>query len=82
MVAGGKPKYYLHAMAERYPVVMHGVSMTIGSTDPLDMDYLKSLKTLANEINPKWISDHICWSSIHGLNSHDLLPPTVYRRNH
>ena len=74
MVAGGKPKYYLHAIAERYPVVMHGVSMTIGSTDPLDMDYLKSLKTLANEVNPKWISDHICWSSIHGLNSHDLLP--------
>ncbi len=74
MVAGGKPKYYLHAIAERYPVVMHGVSMTIGSTDPLDMDYLTSLKILANQINPKWISDHICWSSVHGLNSHDLLP--------
>ena len=74
MVAGGKPKYYLHAIAERYPLVMHGVSMSIGSTDPLDMDYLKALKSLANEIQPKWISDHICWTSIHGVNSHDLLP--------
>ena len=74
MVAGGKPKYYLHAIAEQYPIVMHGVSMSIGSTDPLDMDYLRALKTLANEVNPQWISDHICWTSIHGVNSHDLLP--------
>ncbi|MDO6610389.1 DUF692 domain-containing protein [Shewanella sp. 1_MG-2023] len=74
LVAGGKPRYYLEAIAEQYPVVMHGVSMSIGSTDPLDMDYLKSLKKLSNDINPKWISDHICWTSIHGVNSHDLLP--------
>jgi len=74
MVAGGKPRYYLEAIAERYPIVMHGVSMSIGSTDPLDMDYLKSLKKLANDVQPKWISDHICWTSIHGQNSHDLLP--------
>lgn len=74
MVAGGKPRYYLEAIAERYPVVMHGVSMSIGSTDPLSMDYLKALKKLANDIQPKWISDHICWTSIHGVNSHDLLP--------
>jgi uncharacterized protein (UPF0276 family) len=53
---------------------MHGVSMSIGSTDPLDMDYLKALKKLSNDIQPKWISDHICWTSIHGVNSHDLLP--------
>ncbi|WP_419810209.1 DUF692 domain-containing protein [Bacterioplanoides sp.] len=74
MVAGGKPRYYLEAIAERYPLVMHGVSMSIGSTDPLDMDYLKALKKLANDVQPKWISDHICWTSIHGQNSHDLLP--------
>ena len=74
LVAGGKPRYYLEAIAEQYPVVMHGVSMSIGSTDPLDMDYLKALKKLSNEIQPKWISDHICWTSIHGVNSHDLLP--------
>ena len=74
MVAGGKPRYYLEAIAERYPVVMHGVSMSIGSTDPLSMDYLRALKKLANDIQPQWISDHICWTSIHGVNSHDLLP--------
>jgi uncharacterized protein len=74
LVAGGKPRYYLEAIAEQYPVVMHGVSMSIGSTDPLDMDYLKALKKLSNDIKPKWISDHICWTSIHGINSHDLLP--------
>ncbi|NRD73136.1 DUF692 domain-containing protein [Shewanella sp. VB17] len=74
MVAGGKPRYYLEAIAEQYPVVMHGVSMSIGSTDPIDMTYLTALKKLANEVQPKWISDHICWTSIHGVNSHDLLP--------
>ncbi len=74
MVAGGKPRYYLEAIAEQYPIVMHGVSMSIGSTDPLDLEYLKALKKLANDVQPKWISDHICWTSIHGKNSHDLLP--------
>lgn len=74
MVAGGKPRYYLDAIAEQYPIVMHGVSMSIGSTDPLDMEYLTALKKLANDVQPKWISDHICWTSIHGVNSHDLLP--------
>jgi uncharacterized protein (UPF0276 family) len=73
-VAGGKPRYYLEAIGERYPLVMHGVSMSIGSTDPLNMEYLRSLKALANAVNPRWISDHICWTSIHGVNSHDLLP--------
>ncbi|MDT3308827.1 MNIO family bufferin maturase [Shewanella vaxholmensis] len=74
MVAGGKPRYYLKEIGERYPLVMHGVSLSIGSTDPLNMDYLKALKQLANEVQPHWISDHICWTSIHGVNSHDLLP--------
>ena len=74
MVAGGKPRYYLKEIGERYPLVMHGVSLSIGSTDPLNMDYLKALKQLTNEVQPQWISDHICWTSIHGVNSHDLLP--------
>ncbi|MDX2422918.1 MAG: DUF692 domain-containing protein [Amphritea sp.] len=74
MVAGGKPKYYLHAIRERYPMVMHGVSMSIGSTDPLDKDYLQRLKKLANEVQPEWISDHLCWTGLDGINSHDLLP--------
>lgn len=74
MVAGGKPKYYLHKIREHYPMVMHGVSLSIGSTDPLDENYLKRLKTLANDIQPEWISDHLCWTGIGDINSHDLLP--------
>lgn len=74
MVAGGKPKYFLHAVRENYPIVMHGVSMSIASTDPLNLDYLAKLKTLAAEVQPEWISDHLCWTGVHGINSHDLLP--------
>lgn len=74
MVAGGKPKYFLHAVRENYPVVMHGVSMSIASTDPLNLEYLAKLKTLAAEVQPEWISDHLCWTGVHGINSHDLLP--------
>ncbi len=74
MVAGGKPKYYLHQIRERYPMVMHGVSMSIGSTDPLDMNYLQKLKNLINEVQPEWVSDHLCWTGLEGVNSHDLLP--------
>ncbi|WP_299973280.1 DUF692 domain-containing protein [uncultured Pseudoteredinibacter sp.] len=74
MVAGGKPRYYLQQVRERYPIVMHGVSMSLGSTDPLDMNYLKQLKALTDEIQPAWISDHLCWSQLGGINSHDLLP--------
>jgi len=74
MVDGGKPKYYLHAVREHYPLVMHGVSLSIGSTAPLNKDYLKKLKVLANEVQPKWISDHLCWTGLENTNSHDLLP--------
>lgn len=74
MVAGGKPKYFLHAVRENYPIVMHGVSMSIASTDPLNLEYLTQLKTLAAEVQPEWISDHLCWTGVHGINSHDLLP--------
>ncbi len=74
MVAGGKPKYYLHEIRNHYPMVMHGVSLSIGSTDPLDYDYLKRLKTLINEVEPEWVSDHLCWTKVGNHNSHDLLP--------
>lgn len=74
MVAGGKPRHYLEAIRQNYPIVMHGVSMSIGSTDPLNMDYLKNLRTLANDVQPEWISDHLCFTSVGGVNSHDLLP--------
>lgn len=74
MVDGGKPKYFLHAIREHYPIVMHGVSLSIGSTDPLDMDYLRKLKVLINEVQPEWVSDHLCWTGAHQTNTHDLLP--------
>jgi uncharacterized protein (UPF0276 family) len=70
----GRPRHILKQIAEKYPVVMHGVSMSIGSTDPLNFDYLKSLKTLADEVKPAWISDHLCWTGVLTTNSHDLLP--------
>lgn len=70
----GRPRYVLKQIAERYPVVMHGVSLSIGSTDPMNFDYLKSLKTLADEVQPQWISDHLCWTGVLTVNSHDLLP--------
>ena len=74
MNSGGWPRYVLNRVAERYAVVMHGVSMSIGSTDPLDFDYLARLKRLANEIGARWVSDHLCWTGVMGRNTHDLLP--------
>src|SRR5690349_4428190 len=74
MVAGGKPLHYLDRICERYPVVMHGVSLSIGSTDPLDVDYLRQLKALSVRAQPRWISDHLCWTGVSGKNTHDLLP--------
>jgi len=74
MVNGGKPKHYLHTIRESYPMVMHGVSLSIGSTDPLNITYLKQLKVLVNELQPEWISDHLCWTGAQQVNSHDLLP--------
>lgn len=74
MVAGGKPLYYLDRIRADYPVVMHGVSLSIGGTDPLDRDYLNRLKTLAERIEPQWISDHLCWTGQGGHNLHDLMP--------
>ncbi len=74
LVPGGKPLYFLDQICERYPVVMHGVSMSLGSYDPLDMDYLKQVKELAKRTNAKWISDHMCFTGVDGINAHDLLP--------
>ena len=62
-----------HVLAHR-PVVMHGVSLSIGSADPLDRGYLARLKALAERVRPLWISDHLCWTGIAGVNTHDLLP--------
>ena len=74
LVPGGKPLDYLMRIRERYPLVLHGVSMSIGSTQPLDRNYLAQLKALAARVEPQWISDHLCWTGVAGRNMHDLLP--------
>jgi uncharacterized protein (UPF0276 family) len=74
MVAGGNPRRVLDEVREHYPIVLHGVSLSIGSVDPLDARYLDELARLARETEPAWVSDHLCWSSVGGHYSHDLLP--------
>ena len=74
MVEGGAPLYYLDQIRDHYPMAMHGVSLSIGSCDPLDNDYLYKLKKLADRIDPLWISDHLCWTGVNGMNIHDLMP--------
>lgn len=74
LVPGGKPLYFLDQIASRYPMVMHGVSLSIGGSDPLDMDYLSQIKTLSHRIDARWISDHLCWTINGGTNTHDLMP--------
>ena len=74
MIPGGKPLYYLDKIRADYPVVMHGVSLSIGSTTKFDEHYLRDLKKLVDRIEPAWISDHLCWTGVHGQNMHDLLP--------
>ena len=74
MVDGGQPRRILREVRERYPVALHGVSMSVGSAEPIDPDYLKRLRALVDEIEPLFVSDHLCWTGIGGFNSHDLLP--------
>ena len=74
LIPGGKPLYFLDQICERYPVVMHGVSMSLGSNDPLDMNYLAQVKELAERTQAKWVSDHMCFTGVDGINAHDLLP--------
>ncbi len=74
LVPGGKPLHFLDRICKHYPMVMHGVSLSIGSTDPLDTAYLKKVKQLADRVEARWISDHLCWTGISGTNLHDLMP--------
>jgi hypothetical protein len=74
MQTKGRPLHFLDRIAEKYPVVLHGVSMSIGSTDSLDMQYLGELKALSRRVRAKWVSDHLCWTGVSGQNTHDLLP--------
>ena len=74
MVRGGRPLFVLERVRRDYPIVMHGVSLSIGSGDPLDLDYLGELRSLAARFEPAWVSDHLCWTGAGGHNAHDLLP--------
>lgn len=74
MVEAGLPLENLQRILERYPVVQHGVSLAIGSPDPLDFDYLKKLKQLTKITKTPWVSDHLCWGKVPGSHYHDLLP--------
>lgn len=74
MDSDGRLKHCLSRIKERYPVVMHGVSLSIGTVDPLNSEYLKKLKSLAAWLNPPWVSDHLCWTGVAHKNTHDLLP--------
>ena len=74
MIDGGKPLYFLDTIRQDYPMVMHGVSMSLGSTDELDFKYLQQLKQLIERVEPRWISDHLCWTGVDHKNMHDLLP--------
>ena len=74
MVDGGPSLNYLDAIRQNYPMVLHGVGLSLGSTEPLNQTYLKKLKHLQERVEPTWISDHLSWSSAHGQYLHDLLP--------
>jgi len=74
MDSQGRPRHILAQIAERYPIVMHGGSLSIGSTHPLNFDYLRKLKSLAADVRPRWVSDHVCWTGVAAQNTHDLLP--------
>jgi uncharacterized protein len=74
MQTRGRPLYFLDRVAERYPVALHGVSLSIGSNDALDFGYLSELKALRDRTRARWVSDHLCWTGTAGQNTHDLLP--------
>lgn len=72
--SGGRPLHVLEKVRETYPIAFHGVSLSVGSVDPLDRDYLTRLKALADRFEPVWVSDHLCWTGVDGERLHDLLP--------
>jgi uncharacterized protein (UPF0276 family) len=74
MHTAGRPLHFVDAIASRYPVALHGVGLSIGSTDPLDRAYLAELRGLRDRVGARWVSDHLCWTGVTGKNSHDLLP--------
>ncbi len=81
MVPGGRPLAMLDRIRADYPMRMHGVSLSLASTDPLDFDYLRALKKLIGRVEPELVSDHLAWTGVHGLNMHDLLPAPLTRES-
>jgi len=74
LVAGGRPLHVLERVRRDRPLVLHGVSLSIAGTDPLDVEYLRALRALADRFAPEWLSDHLCWTGVDAHNLHDLLP--------
>ena len=74
LTPGGRPTQHLEQIRQDYPIVMHGVSLSIGSVDPLNVDYIYKVKALAEKIDACWVSDHLCWTGVHHVYTHDLLP--------
>jgi uncharacterized protein len=74
MDSHGLPRHVLRRIAASYPVVLHSLSLSVGSTDPLDIDYLRRLDELADETGAVWLSDHVCWTAVGGVNTHELVP--------
>lgn len=74
MQTGGRPRRVLEQVAERFPVALHGVSMNLGSVDPLDREYLAELRALRDAVGARFVSDHLCWTGVDGVHLHDLLP--------
>lgn len=74
MNTGGRPRHVVEEVSKNYPIVMHGVAMSLGSTDPIDFEYLERLKALAQSVNAVWLGDHVCWTGVAGKNGHDLFP--------
>jgi uncharacterized protein len=74
LIPGGRPLHFLERLREHYPLVMHGVSLSIGSADELNVPYLHEVKALADRFEARWVSDHLCWTGVEGINLHDLMP--------
>lgn len=74
LVPGGRPLHFLDRLRADYPMALHGVAMSLGGSDPLDRGYLRQLRQLVDRVQPLWVSDHLCWTGVDGINLHDLLP--------
>ncbi|QDQ26075.1 DUF692 domain-containing protein [Chitinimonas arctica] len=74
LVPGGRPLHFLDRLRAEYPLALHGVAMSLGGSDALDKTYLRELRALVDRVEPMWVSDHLCWTGVAGINLHDLLP--------